>query len=70
MEQWTEDLTDRGTEELFNDNENLFDAFLSQRGHQTEATGWDQNYNKKQCPECGGLHNSSASECSVCGWMP
>lgn len=52
--------------------DDMFDTFLSQRGHRTETDrdGWEQEYNKKQCPECGGLHDSSASECSVCGWVP
>jgi transposase len=48
----------------------MFDQFLSERGHETEPVGWDQSYNKKQCPECGGLHDASATECSVCGWVP
>ncbi|MFB6149351.1 MAG: HVO_0416 family zinc finger protein [Halobacteriales archaeon] len=48
-------------------NQDMFDRFLEQRGHETPET-WDRNYNKKQCPECGGLHDLSASECSVCGW--
>jgi hypothetical protein len=48
----------------------MFDQFLSERGHETESVGWDQSYNKKQCPECGGLHDASATECSVCGWVP
>lgn len=52
------------------DEEDMFDAFLSQRGHGTEPSGWDQDYNKKQCPECGGLHDTSATECTVCGWTP
>ena len=48
----------------------MFDEFLAQRGHGTDAVGWEENYNKKQCPECGGLHGSGATECSVCGWSP
>lgn len=51
-------------------NEDVFDSFLSDRGHSTEQPGWDQDYNKKQCPECMGLHDMSATECSVCGWSP
>lgn len=51
-------------------NDEIFDEFLSERGHETETVGWDQSYNKKQCPECGGLHDSAATECSVCGWGP
>jgi len=48
----------------------MFDEFLDQRGHDTEAVGWEENHNKKQCPDCGGLHESGATECSVCGWSP
>jgi hypothetical protein len=51
-------------------NDELFDEFLSDRGHEVEAVGWDENYNKKQCPECSGLHDTDATECSVCGWVP
>lgn len=47
----------------------LFDDFLSQRGHDEERT-WDRSYNKLQCPECGGLHDPTATECGVCGWAP
>jgi len=50
-------------------SDDMFDEFLSQRGHEVED-GWEENYNKKQCPDCGGLHESTASECSVCGWTP
>jgi hypothetical protein len=46
------------------------DEFLEQRGHETETVTWDRNYNKLQCPECGGLHDQTASECGVCGWAP
>lgn len=49
-------------------DDSLFDEFLTQRGHETERVGWQQEYNKKQCPECGGLHDTSATECSACGW--
>ena len=48
----------------------MFDQFLSDRGHETETVGWDESYNKLQCPECGGLHDTAAAECSVCGWSP
>ncbi|WP_199268467.1 HVO_0416 family zinc finger protein [Halomarina oriensis] len=51
-------------------NGDVFDEFLEQRGHRTEAPSWDQAYNKKQCPECMGLHDVAATECSVCGWTP
>ncbi|WP_458186859.1 HVO_0416 family zinc finger protein [Haladaptatus sp. NG-WS-4] len=51
-------------------DESMFDQFLADRGHETERLDWEQEYNKKQCPECGGLHDLAASECSVCGWHP
>ena len=51
-------------------SDEMFDEFLSQRGHEVDDVGWEENYNKKQCPDCGGLHESTASECSVCGWSP
>lgn len=50
-------------------SDDMFDEFLSRRGHET-AQGWERSYNKKQCPECGGLHELSATDCSVCGWNP
>ena len=51
-------------------NDDIYDDFLEQRGHDVERVGWERNYNKKQCPDCGGLHESGASECTVCGWTP
>jgi rubredoxin len=51
-------------------SDDMFDQFLSDRGHETETVGWDESYNKLQCPECGGLHDTAAAECSVCGWSP
>ncbi|WP_121821707.1 HVO_0416 family zinc finger protein [Halostella salina] len=50
--------------------DDVFDQFLSQRGHETERVDWETSYNKKQCPECGGVHDDAATECSVCGWGP
>ncbi len=50
-------------------DDDLFDEFLSARGHEPSRE-WDESYNKKQCPECGGLHASSAVQCTVCGWEP
>jgi hypothetical protein len=46
------------------------DEFLSNRGHETEQPGWERDHRKKQCPDCGGLHDGAATECSVCGWSP
>ena len=51
-------------------SDDMFDEFLSQRGHDMDSPGWEDSYNKKQCPECGGLHNSDAVECTICGWSP
>ena len=48
----------------------LFDEFLTARGHETEPRRWEESYNKKQCPDCGGLHEDAATECSACGWQP
>lgn len=50
--------------------DDVFDEFLSQRGHETEPRGWEESYNKKQCPECSSLHDSAAVDCTVCGWSP
>lgn len=51
-------------------DDDVFDQFLTQRGHETKDAGWEDSYNKKQCPDCGGLHNQGASQCTVCGWSP
>jgi len=51
-------------------DDELFDEFLSANGHETAPAGWDESYNKKQCPECGGLNDKTATDCSVCGWQP
>lgn len=52
-------------------NDELLDEFLTQRGHETEETAsWTRDYNKKQCPDCSGLHDLDATACSVCGWSP
>ena len=51
-------------------DDDLFDQFLSDNGHETEQVGWEHSYNKKQCPECGGLHDDAATSCSVCDWAP
>ena len=51
-------------------DDELFDRFLEDRGHEVEDPGWERSYNKKQCPDCGGLHDQSAAECTVCGWAP
>ena len=47
----------------------LFDQFLEDRGHEP-SEDWEREYQKKQCPECQGLHDLTASSCSVCGWAP
>jgi len=50
--------------------DDVFDQFLTDRGHETEPVGWEQNRRKKQCPDCGGLHDDAATSCTVCGWTP
>lgn len=50
-------------------DDGLFDAFLADNGHEPTER-WDRSFNKKQCPDCGGLHDESATSCSVCGWSP
>ena len=52
------------------DGDDLIDDFLTRRGHETTGGGWNRDHNKKQCPECAGLHELSANECSVCDWTP
>lgn len=49
-------------------DDGIIDQFLETKGH-TEAS-WERNYNKLQCPECGGLHEETAVHCTVCGWVP
>jgi hypothetical protein len=49
-------------------DDDVFDQFLERRGHEPTES-WDRSYNKKQCPDCGGLHELSASRCTVCGWQ-
>ena len=51
-------------------DDELFDEFLSTNGHETAPAGWDESYNKKQCPDCGSLHDDGAMTSSVCGWQP
>jgi hypothetical protein len=51
-------------------NQDIFDEFLSERGHETETASWERDYNKKRCPECMGLHALDAAACTVCGWEP
>lgn len=49
--------------------EEVIDRFISQRGME-DTVRWEESYNKKQCPECGGVHDPAATTCSVCGWAP
>jgi ribosomal protein L40E len=56
--------------ESASDSDEIFDEFLARRGHEVESAGWKENYNKKQCPECGGLHDTDATRCTVCDWSP
>ncbi|MFB6082592.1 MAG: HVO_0416 family zinc finger protein [Halanaeroarchaeum sp.] len=46
----------------------VLDQFIEDRSDGPAV--WDRSYNKKQCPECGGLHDVDAMTCSVCGWSP
>lgn len=48
---------------------NVFDQFLAERGHEPTKE-WSRDYQKKRCPECQGLHELTATSCSVCGWTP
>lgn len=50
--------------------DDIFDQFLTDRGHDVEPETWEPDYNKKRCPECGGLHETAAHRCTVCGWEP
>ena len=50
--------------------DDVLDQFLTTRGHTVEPVGWERDRKKKQCPDCGGLHDSTATTCSVCGWIP
>jgi len=50
--------------------DDVFDRFLSMRGHSTESVGWERDRQKKQCPDCYGLHDITATVCTVCGWTP
>lgn len=48
----------------------VLDEFLTERGHDADRLAWERDHNKKQCPDCGGLHDLDAVECTVCGWSP
>ena len=50
-------------------SEEVIDQFMTRRDL-SESARWEESYNKKQCPECGGVHEPSATACSVCGWTP
>lgn len=50
--------------------DDVLDEFLMDRGNGTEGQAWVRDQNKKQCPECSGLHELDAVECTVCGWTP
>ncbi|GAA0723388.1 hypothetical protein GCM10009060_17740 [Halorubrum trapanicum] len=51
-------------------DDDVFDEFLSDHGHETEIVGWERSYNKLQCPDCGALHEEGTARCSVCDWRP
>jgi len=48
--------------------DDMFDEFLESRGH--DHATWESEYNKKRCPECSGIHDVDATNCTVCGWQP
>ena len=50
--------------------DDVFDQFLTARGHTVDHVGWERDGKKKQCPDCSGLHDRSATTCGVCGWTP
>jgi rubredoxin len=50
--------------------DDLIDQFFTQRGHAKEGQRWEQSYNKRQCPDCGGINEADAAQCAVCGWTP
>jgi hypothetical protein len=52
------------------EDDDLFDDFLESRGHEVGTREWDEDHNKKQCPDCGGIHDDDATECGSCGWEP
>lgn len=52
------------------DGDGVIDEFLSRRGLEPDEVGWERDHNKKKCPDCGGLHELSAMQCSVCNWTP
>ncbi len=52
-----------------NPTDDIVDEFLAARGHETPQR-WHRDANKKQCPECYGLHDMGAMQCAVCGWHP
>lgn len=51
-------------------SEELMNDFLESRGHAVRDQDWDESYNKKQCPVCGGVHPTTAMSCDSCGWEP
>ena len=35
-------------------NDDIFDEFLEDNGHETETASWEEDYNKKRCPPHSG----------------
>jgi hypothetical protein len=52
------------------DTDVLIDALLHTGGHPTAPTRWGRSYRKLQCPECGAIHDPTATRCKVCAWQP
>lgn len=49
--------------------DSFLDEFLTDSRGGDRPT-WERDHNKKQCPDCGGIHELDAVECTVCGWSP
>lgn len=50
--------------------DDVLDEFLTGRSRDADRSAWERDHNKKQCPDCSGLHELDAVECTVCGWSP
>ena len=44
------------------------DEFMQSNGHDMRA--WEADGAKKRCPDCGGVQDPDAADCTVCGWSP
>lgn len=48
--------------------DDAIDQFMAARG--LDVTAWERDHEKKRCPDCGGINDLGAAQCSVCGWAP